>query len=74
MYTCFNYPADCQNTQCDFIFKWKPITDGNKTTDYQEFIISAKMIEPINIRSAWLAIGFSKDKFMVIILKDIKLI
>ncbi len=60
-YACFKQPENCQDTECSFIFKWK---QTKNTSDYHDFLISAKINGP-KIRAIWLAIGFSKDPFMV---------
>jgi hypothetical protein len=51
------FPLGCRDNKCTFINKWK--NDGVSMTD---FFIAAQIGD---VRSNWLAIGFSEDDQMV---------
>ena len=55
------HPTKCENGDCTFIFKWSD--DGEKTN----FEINGKITNGVSVDAAWVAIGFSKDRIMVMI-------
>lgn len=53
---CFKYPAGCSDSACTYIYKW------TYQGYYHNFTLFGK---PDATANRWLAIGFSKDTFMV---------
>jgi hypothetical protein len=62
-YGCFRSPDNCENESCKYLAKWKKV-DNDKI----EFSLSTQL--SIN---SWLAIGFSNDMKMVLILLEERL-
>lgn len=55
---CFLLPTGCNNSNCEFIVKWK---DQSSYVDFQLITF----INTTSIFSAFSALGFSDDKLMV---------
>lgn len=62
---CLSYPAKCQVPECLLIYRWNLTQSGLS----HRFSLTAKIAPELQLNSAWVAIGFSTDQFMVLIFK-----
>ena len=54
-YGCLKNPSNCQNSNCDYLIKWKKLD-----ADWVEFVMNTK-----SDTNSWLGIGFANKKKMV---------